>query len=188
VYTRGFLRTYADYLGLNAQSMVDLYQPAARRESSPTFARRRAPRGHPRQIPLRPVLYGISSIVFIALMGFRLELVPGRPAHLRGRRQHPALWASWHADAPRQRPPADRISHRPGVASPTITLPPSRRHRNPGDRRNIGRVRTTARVYVEAAVDGKLGDRRNIARRYPAQPTIGKDSVIVRASNGSAST
>src|SRR5438067_6184658 len=70
VYARGFLRTYADYLGLNAQAMVDLYQPSTRRESGPPL-RAAVPRvAIPRQIPLRPVLYGISSIVFIALLGF----------------------------------------------------------------------------------------------------------------------
>src|SRR5438067_2252609 len=70
VYTRGFLRTYAEYLGLNPQAMVDLFQPTARGDPAPSL-RPAVPRvAIPRQIPLRPVLYGVSSVVFIALLVF----------------------------------------------------------------------------------------------------------------------
>src|SRR4029077_5542269 len=69
VYTRGFLKTYAEYLGLNPQAMVDLYQPAARREPAPSLRPAVPHVPIPRQIPLRPVLYGVSSIVFIAMLG-----------------------------------------------------------------------------------------------------------------------
>src|SRR2546430_10561182 len=70
VYTRGFLKTYAEYLGLSPESMVDLYQPSTRREPSPTLRSAVPHVAIPRQIPLRPVMYGISSIVFVAMVGF----------------------------------------------------------------------------------------------------------------------
>ncbi len=70
VYTRGFLKTYAEYLGLSPESMVDLYQPSTRREPSTTLRSAVPHVAIPRQIPLRPVMYGISSIVFVALVGF----------------------------------------------------------------------------------------------------------------------
>src|SRR5438094_289311 len=70
VYTRGFLKTYAEYLGLSGEAMVDLYQPTARREPGPSLRPAAQRVAIPRQIPLRPVMYGLSSIVLIALFGF----------------------------------------------------------------------------------------------------------------------
>src|SRR5438067_4151333 len=69
VYTRGFLKTYAEYLGLNPQAMVELYQPSARRETGPPLRPAVPHIAIPRQIPLRPVLYGISGVVFVAMLG-----------------------------------------------------------------------------------------------------------------------
>jgi len=82
VYTRGFLRTYAEYLGLNGQAMVDLYQPQARREPSPTL-RPAVPRvAHPRQIPAPPALYSIGGIVFVVCSSSP-GTVPGVQHYLR---------------------------------------------------------------------------------------------------------
>ena len=65
--------------------MVDLYQPQARRESGPPL-RPAVPRvAIPRQIPLRPVLYGLGGIAFIALLpeaerqGYRRVAIPPPP-------------------------------------------------------------------------------------------------------------
>src|SRR3984893_19361206 len=70
VYTRGFLRTYAEYLGLNAQAMVDLFQPTARRDPAPSLRPAVPHIAIPRQIPVRPLLYGVSGLVFVALLVF----------------------------------------------------------------------------------------------------------------------
>jgi hypothetical protein len=46
--------------------------------------------------------------------------------------------------------------------------------------------RTTARVYVEAAVDGKQVVAEILAANTQRSLPLAKDSVIMRASNGSA--
>jgi cytoskeleton protein RodZ len=187
VYTRGFLRTYADYLGLNAQSMVDLYQPAARREAGPTL-RAAVPRvAIPRQIPLRPVLYGISSIVFIAVMGFAWNwyqdvqhtLREGDSTLRSGRLGTPTPLGS--ARLPTVFPIAQ--------ASPSATITPTPEP-SPSPTSVIDGIlvefRTTARVYVEAAVDGKPAIAETLPAGTQRSLPLGKDSVIMRASNGSA--
>src|SRR5204863_8612654 len=70
VYTRGFLRTYAEYLGLNPQAMLDLYQPSAHREPTPALRPAVPHIPMPRQIPLRPVLYSLGGIAFALMLGF----------------------------------------------------------------------------------------------------------------------
>ena len=185
VYTRGFLRTYADYLGLDAGSMVELYHPQARREPAPPL-RAAVPRvAIPRQIPLRPVLYGISSIVFIALLGVAWNwyqdvqhTLREGDSTLRGRTGTPTPLG---VRLPTPLPIA--------IASPSPTVTPTPEP-SPSPTPVIDGIlvefRTTAAVYVEAAVDGQ----QVIAERIPAGTQkslpLGKDSVIMRTSNGSA--
>jgi cytoskeletal protein RodZ len=185
VYTRGFLRTYAEYLGLNPQAMVDLYQPSARRESGPPL---RAAVPHvaiPRQIPLRPVLYGISTIIFVALLGF--------------------AW-NWYQDVqhtlregdttlrPRSGTPTPGGARLPtplpiAFASPSPTVPPTPEPTaspTPVVDGILVEFRTSTRVYVEAAVDGKQVLAETLAAGTQRTLPLAKDSVIMRASNGSA--
>jgi hypothetical protein len=141
----------------------------------------------PRQIPLRPLLYGISSIVFIALMGFAWNwyqdvqhtLREGDSTLRSGRLGTPT--PSGGARLPTVFPIAQ--------ASPSPTMTPTPEP-SPSPTPVVDGIlvefRTTARVYVEAAVDGK----QTIAEILPAGTQrslpLGKDSVIMRASNGSA--
>ena len=187
VYTRGFLRTYADYLGLNAQAMVDLYQPSVRRDAGPAL-RAAVPRvAIPRQIPLRPVLYGISSLVFIALMGFAWNWYQDVQHTLR---EGDSTLRVARVGTPTPSGGARLPTVFPiAQASPSPTLTPTPEP-SPTPIPVIDGIlvefRTTARVYVEAAVDG----RQVIAETLPAGTQrslpLGKDSVILRASNGSA--
>jgi len=185
VYTRGFLRTYAEYLGLNAQAMVDLFQPTARREPAPSL---RAAVPHvaiPRQIPLRPVLYGLSSLIFITLLGFAWNwyqdvqhtLNQGDSA-LRSVRGTPT-------------PPGARLPtpFPIALASPSPTLAPTAEP-SPSPTPVIDGIlvefRTTARVYVEAAVDGKSVLAETLATGTQRTLPLAQNSVVMRVSNGAA--
>jgi cytoskeletal protein RodZ len=189
VYTRGFLRTYADYLGLNAQAMVDLYQPSVRRDASPAL-RAAVPRvAIPRQIPLRPVLYGLGSIVFIALMGFAWNWYQDVQHTLREGDTTLRV-------ASRGTPTPSGGARLPTVfpiaqASPSPTLTPTPEPSpSPSPTPVIDGIlvefRTTARVYVEAAVDGKQAMAETLPSGTQRTLPQGQDSVIMRASNGSA--
>jgi cytoskeletal protein RodZ len=185
VYTRGFLRTYAEYLGLNAQSMVDLYQPAARRESGPTL---RAAVPHvaiPRQIPLRPFLYGISTIVFLGLLGFAWNwyqdvqhALRENDTSLRSVRGTPTVVG---ARVPTLFPIAFASPSPTLVPTPEPTATPT-----PVIDGILVEFRATARVYVEASVDGKQVLAETLTSGAQRTLPLAKDSVIMRASSGSA--
>jgi cytoskeleton protein RodZ len=187
VYTRGFLKTYAEYLGLSAQAMVDLYQPAARREPAPSLRPAVPHVPIPRQIPLRPVLYGISSIVFIALLGFAWNwyqdvqhTLNQGDTSLRSARGTPTATG---ARLPTLFPIA--------VASPSPTVTPTPTPEPPPSPTPVidgilVEFRTTASVYVEAAVDGKQVVAETLPAGTQRSLPLAKDSVIMRASNGSA--
>jgi cytoskeleton protein RodZ len=185
VYARGFLRTYAEYLGLNPQSMVDLYQPTTRREPTPTLRPALPHVPIPRQIPLRPALYGIGGVVFIVAMVF--------------------AW-NWYQDVQRSLREGDSSFQRvrtgtptPGVrlptplpiavASPSPTSTPTAEP-TPSPTPVVDGIliefRTNARVYVEAAVDGKQAIAETLPAGSQRQLPLAKESVIMRASNGSA--
>ncbi len=188
VYTRGFVRTYAEYLGLNAQAMVDLYQPSPHRESTPALRPAVPHIALPRQIPLRPVLYSLGGVVFVLMLGF--------------------AW-NWYQDVQRtlnQTDAAPRIA-RLGtptpigarlptsiavvLASPTPTLEPTVEPTvEPSPTPSIDGIlvqfRTNARVYVEAAVDGKQVVAETLAAGTERQLPLAQTSVIMRTSNGSA--
>jgi cytoskeletal protein RodZ len=185
VYTRGFLRTYAEYLGLNAQSMVDLFQPTARREPAPSL-RPAVPRvAIPRQIPLRPVIYGLTSVAFIALLGFAWNwyqdvqhTLNQGDSTLRSVRGTPT-------------PPGARLPTPLAIAlaSPSPTVAPTPEP-TPSPTPVINGIlvefRATARVYVEAAVDGKQAIAETLAAGTLRTLPLAQSSVVMRASNGSA--
>ncbi|HEY3061598.1 MAG TPA: RodZ domain-containing protein [Chloroflexota bacterium] len=186
VYTRGFLRTYAEYLGLSAQAMVDLYQPPARRESSPTL-RPAVPRvAIPRQIPLRPALYGIGGIVFIVLMVFAWNWYRDVQDKLReGDTNFSRTVRGTPTPAGARLPTPFPIA----AVSPSPTLTPTPEP-TPSPTPVVDGIliefRTNARVYVEAAVDGKQVLAETLPAGTQRQLPLAKESVIMRANNGAA--
>lgn len=186
VYTRGFVRTYAEYLGLNPQSMVELYQPTARREPAPSLRPAVPHIAIPRQIPLRPLLYGVGGIAFVALLVFAF---------------------SWYQDVQRTLNQTDNSARlqRLGtptptgarlptamaivLTTPTATLAPTAEPTaspTPIIDGILVEFRTKAPVYVEAAVDGKQVVAETIAAGTQRQLPLAQNSVLMRTSNGAA--
>src|SRR3954451_7062760 len=97
VYTRGFIRTYAEYLGLSPQAMVDQFQPARSREPAPRL--RATTPGAPRQrrIPARWIaVVGGAALLLILLLylrgqynGFQESLVRAQVTQLPSRVNQP---------------------------------------------------------------------------------------------------
>lgn len=187
VYTRGFLRTYAEYLGLNAQAMVDLYQPSVRREPTPTLRPAVPHLSLPRSVPVRPVLYGIGGVAFVLMFGF--------------------AW-NWYQDVQHtlnQSDSALRQQARLGTPTPIgarlptsipVPLPTATPTLEPTPEPTIAptatidgiliEFRTKSRVYVEAAVDGKQVVAETLAPGTDRQLPLAQTSVIMRTSNGAA--
>jgi cytoskeleton protein RodZ len=187
VYTRGFLKTYAEYLGLNPQAMVDLYQPAARRDPVPSLRPAVPHVPIPRQIPLRPVLYGISSIVFVALLGFAWNwyqdvqhTLNQGDTSLRSGRGTPTATG---ARLPTLFPIAAASPSPTATSTPTPEPVPSP---TPVIDGILVEFRTNASAFVEAAVDGKQVVSETLPAGTQRSLPLAKDSVIMRASNGSA--
>jgi len=186
VYTRGLLRTYAEYLGLNPQAMVDLYQPAARREPGPALRPAVPHIAIPRQIPLRPVLYSLGGIIFVLAVGFAWNWYQDV--------QHTLNQSDASIRQARLGTPTPSGARLPTsipvlLASPTPTLEPTSEPTatpTPAIDGILVEFRTNARVYVEAAVDGKQVVAETMAAGTQRQLPLAQTSVIMRTSNGSA--
>ena len=188
VYTRGFLRTYAEYLGLNPQAMVDLYQPVSRREASPPL-RPAVPRvAIPRQVPVRPVLVGFGVLIGLATLVYAWTWYQDVQAAVRQEQGvRPVARVGTPTTLVRQ-PTAFPIILSPSpspspTATPEPTLSPSP---TPVLAGILLEFRTTARVYVEAAVDGKRVLAETLAAGSQRTLPFAKESIVLRASNGSA--
>jgi cytoskeletal protein RodZ len=184
VYSRGLLKTYAEYLGLNPQAMVELYQPAARREPGPTLRPAVPHLGIPRQIPVRPVLYSLGGIAFLLLLGFAWNWYQDVQHTLN---QGDLRTARVGTPTPIGARLPTPIPIALGTASPT---PAPTAEPTPSPTPVIDGIlvefRTSSRVYVEAAVDGKQILAETIAAGTQRQLPLAQNSVIMRTSNGAA--
>jgi cytoskeletal protein RodZ len=186
VYSRGFVKTYAEYLGLNPQAMVELHQPTSRREAGPTLRPAVPHVAIPRQIPVRQVLYGISGIAFVIALGF--------------------AW-SWYQDVQHTLNQGDSALRQVRLGTPTPTgarlptpipiilaspsptpvpTPEPTQTPTPLIDGILVEFRTSARVYVEAAVDGKEVFAETLAAGTQRQLPLAQTTVMMRTSNGSA--
>jgi hypothetical protein len=86
-YIRGFLRTYAEYLGLDGDVYVDEYASrfiTSWRDELPPRPERRRIRTRERPIERRAVLLVLAGIVLVAVLIFAAFSIPGSSTHLPG--------------------------------------------------------------------------------------------------------
>jgi cytoskeletal protein RodZ len=189
VYTRGFLRTYAEYLGLNAQAMVDLYQPSPHREPTPPLRPAVPHIAIPRHIPLRPVLYSLGGVAFVLMFAFAWNWYQDaqRALNQNDASLHPVARAGTPTPIGARLPTSIAVV----LATPSPTLEPTLEPTpEPTSTPTIDGIlvefRTNARVYVEAAVDGKQVVAETMAAGTDRQLPLAQNSVIMRTSNGAA--
>ena len=188
VYTRGFIRAYAEYLELDPQAIVDLYQPVPRREQSPPL-RPAVPRGGiPREIPVRPLLRLLGALALIGLLAFlwmELQAVANDVRGQQGFRTVRSVTPTVPPGLPTPHPVVASPSPATPTPEPTPTPvpPPSPTAVVDGI---LVEFRTTARVYVEASVDGSQALAETLPAGAQRRLPLGKEEIIMRVSSGSA--
>jgi hypothetical protein len=86
-YIRGFLRTYAEYLGLDGDVYVDEYASrfiTSWRDELPPRRERRRIRTRERPVERRAVLLVLAGIVLVAVLVFAAFRIPGSSTHVPG--------------------------------------------------------------------------------------------------------
>jgi cytoskeleton protein RodZ len=86
-YIRGFLRTYAEYLGLDGDVYVDEYASrfiTSWRDELPPRPERRRIRTGERRLERRVVLLVLAGIVLVAVLVFAAFSIPGSSTHVPG--------------------------------------------------------------------------------------------------------
>jgi cytoskeleton protein RodZ len=86
-YIRGFLRTYAEYLGLDGDVYVDEYASrfiTSWRDELPPRPERRRIRSRGRPVERRAVLLVLAGIVLLAVLIFAAFSIPGSSTHVPG--------------------------------------------------------------------------------------------------------
>jgi helix-turn-helix protein/uncharacterized protein DUF4115 len=78
VYARGFLSTYADYLGLDGAPLVEEYRRTEGDEPEPIpIGAIRAGGVHPRRRPVKPILLGAGGLLAAALIALAIASALG---------------------------------------------------------------------------------------------------------------
>jgi len=86
-YIRGFLRSYAEYLGLDGDVYVDEYASrfiTSWRDDLPPRRERRRLRTNERPIERRTVLLVLAAIALVAILVFAAFSIPGSSTHVPG--------------------------------------------------------------------------------------------------------
>ncbi len=160
VYTRGFLRTYARFLGVDPEQAVAEYNTASGSAQSVTASSPGTPVGQPYREPrsLAPLLW-IAGAVALALIGFVIYLYvsPPKTSPLAG-----------------GVPTASALASRQAAVSPSV-IPTAR-----PQRRTLV-VHLTAPSWLRVTVDGNV----SIEGTFPAgtTKTFHGKSALIRVGN-----
>lgn len=190
VYARGFVRTYAEYLGLNPEAMVELFQPERRREQAPPTLRPALPHvALPRELPIRPILYGLGALLLVGGVAYLWITLQNLAREFRDPGAAPSLRAGTSVPPRLPTPNPVAFASPSPSPSPTATPVPSPTPApspTPVLDGIVVEFRTTARVYVEAAVDGQQALAETLPAGAERTLPLAKQEVVLRVSNGSA--
>jgi cytoskeleton protein RodZ len=158
-YIRGFLRSYADYLGLDGDVYVDEYASrfiTSWRDELPPKPERPRVRTRGRPVDRRLVLLAVAAVVVVGLLVFAAFSLPGASTHV------PGLGTNKHSSQPRHQlvlrgvKRGTYVEVRRGKASAKVdlqgTVGPGETDRLAGDRFYL-LVRAPADVRI--TLDGK---------------------------------
>jgi cytoskeletal protein RodZ len=179
VYTRGFIRTYCQYLGLNPEGMLDLYGPQEAIEDRVSIRPIPAEINTPRSLPVRPaVLFAgviVTSLLVVYLWG-----------------QYTSFLESTERldSAPTSRAPTAPVvvSRTPSPSPVTAALPvlagqsPSPSPAAP-ERGLIVDARVVDRTWMEVWVDGQSVMAETVQAGY-ARSFTAEQQVRMRVGNG----
>ncbi|MBV9356849.1 MAG: DUF4115 domain-containing protein [Chloroflexi bacterium] len=193
VYTRGFVRTYAEYLGLNPRAMVDLYQPQEQREPFPQL-KPAVPRvAVPRSIPIRPILLILLGVAIVVVLVVAWNFYQGMAAALREGDADRTLRPGTPTALARQPTinPLALASPSPSLSpAPTVAVAPAALAPSPSPTAVVDGIvvefRATSPVYVEASVDGQQVIGETVPAGTQRTLPLGRNVVIMRVSKGNA--
>lgn len=193
VYTRGLLRTYATFLGLNADALVDDYRPMQRRERPPSLRPAVMHVPLPRQVPFRALISVLAVVVVAALIIFLWRLYQGvqRAAQEADTGPVHSVLPTLVVGQPTIAPsivltPLPSVIPGPAPsASPAAIAQPSPSP-TPAPTGIVVEFQASASVYVEAAVDGKLVLAKTFAAGSKETLPQATHTVVLVASNPSA--
>ena len=198
VYTRGFVRTYSQYLGLNPEAMLELFGQAGtageRTELRPIPAQVNAPRS----ISLRPVAV-LGVLVMLALLGAYLWSQYNSFVESLGQtEQVPTSRTAAASPTAMSKPAAPIASPSPeAIPSPSPVLPVIAASPSPAPTPARGLVveaRVVERTWLEVWVDGQSalaetvqpGVSRTFTADQQVRMRVGNAAGVQVAVNGAA--
>ena len=114
-YVKGFLRTYADYLGLDGQLYVDEYNSRFGSGEEPSAARQPCRRARPqrrnRRIETSVVLFSLAAIAVVTVDRHRRLAVRGTGRRTRRRARRPRAGAAVKLGPARRCAPSAATTH-----------------------------------------------------------------------------
>jgi cytoskeleton protein RodZ len=149
IFTRGFIRAYAKYLGLDEESVLAEYQLAAHPRSEPDLSRLVASRRVPSRKGSRGLLIALLLAVVMIAGGYLLYRYARRAPQLTGRAAAPAATPEpAQAAAPQTEQPTPAVTGGGSTPSPAEYVPEA------GDGLVL-QIAATERSWVAVDADGK---------------------------------
>ena len=190
VYTRGFIRTYCQYLGLDPDSMLDVYGPRHAIENRVQIRPIPAEVGASRPISFRPALVLASAIVASLLVVYLYGQYTSLRENVNEREQAPTTRAPTaqisvaRTPSPSPTPPPASLSPAAPSPSPAAPVVP--------DRGLIVEARVVERTWMEVWVDGQSvmaetvenGYTRSFRAEQQVRMRVGNAAGVQVAVNG----